>query len=46
MARLTAKELIARDAKRNIAAEVRRGMKEVRGGITAAHRVTALTYRK
>ena len=39
MARLTAKELISRDAKRNIAAEVRRGMKEVRGGITAAQRV-------
>jgi len=39
MARLTAKELISRDAKRNIAAEIRRGMKEVRGGITAAHRV-------
>ena len=39
MARVTAKELVARDAKRNIAAEIRRGMNEVRGGITAAHRV-------
>ena len=39
MARLTSKQLIARDARREIASEVRRGMKEVRAGITARHRV-------
>jgi putative transcriptional regulator len=39
MARLTAKELIARDAKRNIKAEIEAGMREVRAGRKPSHRV-------
>jgi hypothetical protein len=37
VAKLTEKELLARDAKRNIAAEIRRGMKAVRTGPSAFH---------
>jgi putative transcriptional regulator len=33
------KALLARDAKRDIAAEIRRGMREVRAGIQPRHRV-------
>ncbi len=35
MAKMSEKELLARDAKRNIAAEIRRGMQEVRAGRAA-----------
>jgi putative transcriptional regulator len=35
MAKMSVKELLVRDAKRNIAAEIRRGMKEVRAGRAA-----------
>jgi putative transcriptional regulator len=39
MAKLSAKELIARDAKRDIAAEISAGMKEIRAGLKPTHRV-------
>jgi len=39
MAKLSAKELIARDAKRDIAAEIRAGMREVKAGVKATHRM-------
>lgn len=35
MAKMTEKELLARDAKRNIVAEIRRGMRAVRTGRAA-----------
>jgi putative transcriptional regulator len=39
MARLTAKELIARDSKRDIKADIAAGMREVRRGRKSTHRV-------
>ena len=39
MARLSAKALLARDAKRDIAKEIRDGMREVRAGLKSTHRV-------
>jgi putative transcriptional regulator len=39
MARLKAKELIARDSKRDIKAEIKAGLREMRAGRKPAHRV-------
>ena len=39
MARLTSKELLARDAKRDIRAEIRTAMREARAGLKSSHHV-------